>query len=291
MKAMQIRPPAVSGLFYPADPTLLALNVDGMLEAQGSSVAAAGSAGGRATPMAPRAIIVPHAGYAYSGPTAAAAYATLRGHAFRTAVIVSPSHREYFSGISVYDGDAYRTPLGLINVDVELRERLLQYKGVIRQSQLGHRDEHAVEVHLPFLQRINPDAKILPIVMGDQRGEYCTILGKALAHIADEGVVLIASSDLSHFHQQEEAQELDRVLANHVREIQPAKLLDDIAAKRCEACGGGPIAAVLSACLQLGANNVSILHQCTSGDISGDTRRVVGYLSATIAADSAGRRP
>lgn len=290
MKAMQIRPPAVSGLFYPADPTLLALNVDGMLEAQAVE---AEQIAGRDLTTPPRAIIVPHAGYAYSGPTAAAAYARLRGHAFRTAVIVSPSHREYFSGISVYDGDAYRTPLGLINVDVELRERLLmQFKGVIRQSQLGHRDEHAVEVHLPFIQRINPEAKILPIVMGDQRGEYCSILGKALARIADhDGVLLIASSDLSHFHQQEEAQELDNVVANHVREIQPAKLLDDIAAKRCEACGGGPIAAVLSACLQLGASNVSILHQCTSGDISGDTRRVVGYLSAAIAADTAGRRP
>lgn len=272
MKAMQIRPPAVCGLFYPADPTLLTLTVDRLLEDQPA----------RELPGRPLALVSPHAGYAYSGPTAAAAYALLRRRPFRTAVIISPSHREYFNGISVYDGDAYRTPLGLINVDVELREKLLAHKGVIVSSPLGHRDEHAVEVQLPFIQRINPEAKVLPIVMGDQRIEYCQILARALADVLTPDCILIASSDLSHFHAQGDALQRDRIIAEDIRGLKPMLLLDDLQSRKGEACGGGPIAVVMAAALALGADQGTILHQCTSGDMTGDTQRVVGYLSAAF---------
>lgn len=273
MRAMQIRQPAVSGLFYPDDPTLLELNIDGMLE----------DVHDLHVPGAPVAVISPHAGYAYSGPTAATAYAALKKRHFRTAVIVSPSHREYFHGISIYDGDAYRTPLGLVNVDVELRKGLLEHKGIIKASELGHRDEHAVEVQIPFLQRINPDVKILPIVMGDQRPEYCRILGQVLAEILrGKDAVMVASSDLSHFHPQDTAKKLDATAARHIREAQPQKLLEDLDNDRCEACGGGPIAAVMTAATLLGADNSTILHQCTSGDVTSDTSRVVGYISAVL---------
>ena len=272
MKAMQIRPPAVSGLFYPADPTLLSLTVDRLLDAQTVPE----------LPGRPLALVSPHAGYAYSGPTAAAAYCLLRHRPFRTAVIISPSHREYFNGISVYDGDAYRTPLGLINVDVELRERLLAHKGVITASPLGHRDEHAVEVQLPFIQRLNPDAKVLPIVMGDQRSEYCMILANALTEILTPDCVLIASSDLSHFHDQPDAVERDRVIAEDITSLQPMRLLENLSKHRGEACGGGPIATVMSVAQAFGADRGTILHQCTSGDVTGDMHRVVGYISAAF---------
>ncbi len=272
MKAMLIRPPAVSGLFYPADPTLLSMTIDRLLEAAPEAESS----------LRPLALVSPHAGYAFSGPTAAAAYATLRNRSFRTAVIVSPSHREYFNGISVYEGDAYRTPLGLINVDIELRERLLAYKGIITSSQLGHRDEHAIEVQLPFIQRINPDAKILPIVMGDQRSEYCLLLARALAEILSPDNVLIASSDLSHFHEQGAAEIRDRIVAEDIRSLSPMRLLDDLSTHKGEACGGGPIAAVMTAAQTLGADRVTVLHQCTSGDVTGEKQRVVGYLSAAF---------
>lgn len=276
---MKIRPPAVSGLFYPSDPTLLALEVDGMLE-DCIDVSVQGL---------PVAVIAPHAGYAYSGPTAASAYAVLKKRPFSTAVIVAPSHREYFNGISVYDGDAYRTPLGLINVDVELRDRLLADKSIIKSSVMGHRDEHAVEVHIPFLQRIHPDTKILPIVMGEQRPEYCRMLGEALAKISkDRSVVLIASSDLSHFFTQAEAKDRDDVAAGDIRSIQPMKLLKDAANHNCEACGAGPIAAVMTAALRLGVTQSTILHQCTSGDVTGNHERVVGYLSAALTSSTQG---
>jgi MEMO1 family protein len=273
MKAMRIRPPSVAGYFYPDDPTLLALAVDGMLERHAQEA-------GLAMPVA---LIAPHAGYAYSGETAAAAYATLRGWPVRTAVIVSPSHRESFNGVSVYDGDAYRTPLGLLNVDLALRERLLAARGVIRSSALGHRDEHAVEVHLPFLQRLDPHIKILPVVMGEQRAEYCRILGEALATACDaDGTVLIASSDLSHFHDDDRARMLDDVARHDIRDFAPMRLLDDVAQHRTEACGAGPVAAVMLAAAQLGATVVHVLDHRTSGDVTGDHARVVGYLSAAL---------
>lgn len=274
MKAMQIRPPAVSGLFYPADPTVLSVMVDQLLDATAQTA--------QRIPGVPLALVSPHAGYAYSGPTAAAAYALLRRRSFRTAVIVSPSHREYFNGISVYEGDAYRTPLGLINVDVELREKLLGYKGIITSSQLGHRDEHAVEVQLPFIQRINPDAKVLPIVMGDQRSEYCLLLARALSEILTPDCVLIASSDLSHFHEQAAAEDRDRIIAEDISAMKPMRLLQDLNTRKGEACGGGPIAAVMTAAQSLGANRGTVLHQCTSGDVTGEMHRVVGYLAAVF---------
>jgi hypothetical protein len=263
----------VAGYFYPGDPTLLALAVDSMLERQAH----------HRDVGTPLALIAPHAGYAYSGDTAAAAYATLRGRMPATAVIVSPSHREYFKGISVYDGDAYRTPLGLLNVDTDLRERITAARGLITASSLGHRDEHAVEVHLPFLQRLDPHMKILPVVMGEQRPEYCRVLAEALAAACDpDRTVFIASSDLSHFHPDDRARLLDEVACHDIRDFAPLRLLDDVAQHRTEACGAGPVAAVMLAAAQLGAGGVRVLAQCTSGDVTGDRARVVGYLSAAI---------
>ncbi|MBR9978627.1 MAG: AmmeMemoRadiSam system protein B [Bacteroidetes bacterium] len=272
MKAMKIRPPAVSGLFYPDDPTMLTLTVDRLLEKHQTPDDSG----------IPIGIVSPHAGYAYSGPTAAYAYTLLQRRPFRTAVIISPSHREYFNGISIYDGDAYRTPLGLINVDIHLREKLLGQNGIIKASQLGHRDEHSIEVQLPFLQRINPDAKVLPIVMGDQRSEHCQLLARALAGILTPDHVLIASSDLSHFHEQHDALERDRIIEEDIVALKPMRLLNDLSSSRAEACGGGPIAVVMSASQTLGADRGRILHRCTSGDVTGDTHRVVGYLSAAF---------
>lgn len=259
-------------MFYPADPTLLSLNVDTLLEKHTPSVS--GTLIG---------LISPHAGYTYSGYTAAAGYAELKGRNIRTAVIISPSHREYFNGLSLYDGDAYRTPLGIVEVDTALRDRLLRHKGAFILSRFGHRDEHAVEVQLPFLQRINDDIKIVPIVMGDQRPELSLLLGDILGReIDDDSVIVIASSDLSHMHTDDDAKSLDEVAASDIRDCSALKLMSDIASHRTEACGGGPIAAVMHASLHRGATKAQILHQCTSGDVTGERERVVGYLSAAI---------
>ena len=168
-----MREPAVAGTFYPGDSRTLGAEIDALLA--------------RAK-VRPRegiiyGMIVPHAGYAYSGYAASLAYKLLRGKTFDCVAIVSPSHREYFDGISVYNGAGYRTPLGDLLIDDEARTKLLAGDPVIEASQMGHRGEHAIEVHLPFIQRVLGDVKILPIVMGEQRREYCFFHGTAPADI------------------------------------------------------------------------------------------------------------
>ncbi len=268
-----VRPPAVAGMFYPGEPHTLGRQIDELLtRAQQADVA------GEIV-----ALISPHAGYMYSGFTAAKAYTLLQGKNYDSVVIVSPSHREYFDGISVYDGDAYRTPLGEVPVDGDLRAAAVQGEKVIILSEIGHRQEHAVEVQLPFLQRVLGKIKVLPIVVGDQRREYCFHLGKKLAKIlAGRRVLIIASTDLSHYYPYDTAVTLDQVIVGDVERFDYEQLMIDLETERAEACGGGPTVAVLLAAHELGANVIRILHVCNSGDVTGDRSGVVGYLSAAI---------
>ena len=273
MTALAIRPPAVAGMFYPGDPHALHQQLDelfGKIEQQrvdGKLIA----------------LVSPHAGYIYSGFTAAHGFTLLKGLTFDAVVIVSPSHREYFDGISVYDGDAYRTPLGDVAINDELRRLLTDGDDVISLSNSGHRQEHAVEVQIPFLQKMLKHFTILPVVMGDQRREYSFHLGKKLAHILrGRDVLLVASTDLSHYYPYQIAESLDGIVIEGVRRFDVEQLMADLEAERAEACGGGPTVAVMFAARELGANKTYILHSCNSGDVTGDRSGVVGYLSAAF---------
>jgi AmmeMemoRadiSam system protein B len=263
---------AVCGQFYPADVGELRENLRDLI----ARVELRKSSEGRIA-----GIIAPHAGYTYSGLTAAHGYSLLRELKYSTVVIVSPSHREYFDGISVYPGDSYSTPLGVVSVDEGLRERLLNRLPALKSSSAGHREEHAIEVQLPFLQFVLGDFRFLPIVMGDQKREYCYALGEALGiELNGEGALLVASTDLSHYHPSDAANRLDAVVIDDVGRFDFEGLMQDIEFQRTEACGGGPTVAVMLALKRLGAKRMSILHHCNSGDITGDSRQVVGYLSA-----------
>jgi len=271
-----MRPPAVAGMFYPAPPSALSRTIDEYLAEVGRVQKA------KTTPS-PIALIVPHAGYMYSGRTAAYAYALLLHRVFTSIVIVAPSHREYFDGISVYDGSGYRTPLGEVLIDEPLRDLLLAGESIIEATPRGHREEHAIEVQLPFLQKVVPSFHFLPIVMGNQTNEYCFHLGDRLATILrDKNVLLIASSDLSHYYPSHEADRLDRVFLRDVEACDPNQLMIDLENDTTEACGGGPAVAVIHAAKLLGATTASILHHCNSGDITGDYTQVVGYVSAAL---------
>ena len=266
-----IRRCAVCGLFYPADPEVLKRDITALL-ANVERKRIEGTI---------RGLISPHAGYRYSGSTAAYGFALLAGAKYKTVVIVSPSHREYFDGVSVYAGDAYSTPLGTVTVDDTLRESLLRACHVVTASDVGHGEEHAVEVQLPFLQHVLPVFSLLPIVIGHQSAEYCFALGEALGSIVrDEKVLLLASTDLSHYYPSNVADELDRVMIDDVERFDYNRLMADLEEGKTEACGGGPTVAVMAALQKLGARNMEILHHCNSGDVTGDTRSVVGYLSA-----------
>ncbi len=262
---------SVCGLFYPADSAELRRNVTDMLAA----------AKPPAVQGAIRGIIGPHAGYVYSGPTAAHAYSLLKGTSYDTVVVVSPSHHEYFDGVSVYPGDAYVTPLGVVPIDKELRKGLLQRSSAVRASNVGHGEEHAVEVHLPFLQQVLGTFKLLPIVMGDQDRTYCYGLGKALGDVLQgKNALLVASTDLSHYYTGDVAERLDAVAIADIRQFDYEQLMGDIENKHTEACGGGPVVAVMLALHTLGVEKMSILHHCNSGDVTGDFSQVVGYLAA-----------
>jgi AmmeMemoRadiSam system protein B len=273
MSSNQVRMPAVAGMFYPAPKDELAENIHSLLlDAQVKSI--------QGTPVA---LISPHAGYQYSGPTAAHGFQLLTQHTFDAIVIVSPSHREYFDGISVYDGKAYATSFGEMLIEEHLRDELLASDNIIEASDRGHGQEHAIEVQLPFIQTILGNVRILPIVIGDQRREYCFHLGEKLGSVLKEKkVLLIASTDLSHYHSYEMAQELDKIIIDDVAAFDYERLMHHLETEQSEACGGGPTVAVMLAAKKLGANRVQVLSHCNSGDITGDHRRVVGYLSAAI---------
>ncbi len=273
MKQQIVRPSTVAGTFYPGKELELNKTLQDLFK--------------KAAPPKSKgsvlALISPHAGYFYSGLTAAHGYKLLKGQQYDCVVIVAPSHREYFSGISVYNGEGYQTPLGMFPVDEKLRFELLSKSEHIEVSPRGHGAEHAIEVQLPFLHAMLGNIKILPIVMGDQTPELCFELGDALAEtIAGKHCLLIASTDLSHYYPYATAQKIDARAIEDIEQFDYTKLMEDLQSNYVEACGGGPTVAVLSAAQQLGATKVQILHSCNSGDITGDKDEVVGYLSAAV---------
>ena len=266
----EVRPPAAAGTFYPADPIELRETVLSMLETKDSP-----------KDEDPAGVIAPHAGYMYSGPTAGAAYASLRTRHYETVVIVAPSHREAFRGITVFGGRAYSTPLGEVVVNAQRREQLVHELPIARISSAGHRAEHALEVQLPFLQVVMEGFTLLPIVMGEQSRDTVISLGSALGQaFGGERVLLIASTDLSHYYPADIAEKIDRVSIEDIRAFNPEGLMEHLEENIAEACGGGPTVAVMTALRILGADRVEIAHHCTSGDVTGDRRSVVGYCSA-----------
>jgi AmmeMemoRadiSam system protein B len=265
-----VRQPAVAGMFYPADKSEL----ESLLSKFFSEVNLTEKY------ERVRGLIAPHAGYAYSGLTAAYAYSTLEGKSYDTVVVISPSHREYFLGSSVFEGEAYSTPLGIVDVNEEMREKIVANGTTVFEGVEGHRGEHALEVHLPFLQFVLKEFKLVPIVMGDQSKEYVYDLANALTQSVDENTLIVASSDLSHFYPKPRAWELDSRLMDFVEHYDYEGLLKALELHVVEACGGGPITAMMKTMGNLGVPNVKVLHHSDSGDVSGDNMEVVGYMSA-----------
>ncbi len=276
-----IRKPAVAGLFYPAHPGELAKTIADLYSRVEKE-----PIGG-----VPIALIVPHAGYPYSGHTAAKAYKLLDGEQFETVVVVSPSHRVFFKGSSVYDGGGYETPLGVVEIDRELARKIASIHPSVYLSNMGHasgatRGEHALEVQLPFLQIVLGKFKLVAIVMGDQEEDSINSLGETLAAVLKgTNTLLVASTDLSHFHSQKVAERLDSAIKKAVERFDPDLLVDTLESGEGEACGGGIVAAVMKAAKRLGGKEVDFLEYTTSGETTGDFQEVVGYLSAAIVAD------
>jgi len=273
---MNVRPSAIAGSWYPDNPKLLTRRLDHYLN-QVQDKPANGKLWG---------IIVPHAGYCYSGGVAAYAFKCLCGLNPDLVVVVSPLHFGHTATLLTTAYDAYQTPLGLVEVDVPAVNKLaglLQSQSGYELVKLQHDREHSLEIELPFLQHILGQFRLLPVMIRNQRLPIAKALGTALAEtIKDQQVLLVASSDLSHFYPQAYADKLDAELLHRVETFDPVGVMDAEVEGVGFACGRGAIAAVLWAARQLGANQVTVLHHATSGDVSGDFDTVVGYGSAVI---------
>jgi MEMO1 family protein len=231
----------------------------------------------------PVSVISPHAGYIYSGHVAAYAYKTLQNRAYSTVVVISPSHRGYFPYVSVWPKGAYETPFGLIEVDEEFCDKLLS-SGYIQDNQAPHTAEHALEIQLPFLQYTLQSFKLCPLIMGTQDLTLCESLADSLhKSIKDpDDTLIVASTDLSHFHSSHKAEEMDKKIYDRIEAFDISGLSLDLERSYSEACGGGPILASLLYGKKISRTHAKVLKYAHSGHITGDNSSVVGYLAAVV---------
>jgi len=282
----KIRPPYVAGGFYPADANDLGKMIDGFL-AKASPEKLEGNL---------VALVCPHAGYQFSGGVAAYSYIQLKGRSYDRVVVLAPSHYESFLFSSIYDGEAYHTPLGDVPVDHDFAAKLTRLSSTIKISEHGHGEvkiqgqrfgEHALEDQLPFLQRVLGQFKMVPIVMGDPRYDACRALGIALAKaVQGTNTLILVSSDLSHYHPYDEAERMDHQILKTIEEWDYLSLSQNMERDIWQGpCGGGPIVAAMIAAERLGAHHAQILKYANSGDVTGDKSRVVGYGAVAIVAE------
>ena len=264
--ALRIRPPAVAGAFYPADPAALERLID-------ASIADAVSPPPDGAD--PTALVVPHAGYVYSGPIAASAYLRLgsRRDRIRRVVLLGPSHHALVPGMALSGADVWRTPLGDVALDTEARDRLLALPRV-DVDDAAHAPEHCLEVQVPFLQRVLGDIALVPVLVGDATAEEVAAVVESFW--ADPETLVVVSTDLSHYHAYREAQALDERTAVAIVARRP----DDI--DRLDACGARPLRGLLRAAADAD-RTVEQLDLRNSGDTAGDRTRVVGYGAFAVA--------
>jgi AmmeMemoRadiSam system protein B len=270
-----VRRSPFAGTWYPDDPSELDSTVSQLLRSSPRSE----------PPGKLVALISPHAGLRYSGPIAAAGYRLLERQAFESVVLLGPSHRVAFDALATYPEGAFATPLGLAAIDSELARSFESATPRARPMPEAHRGEHCLEMQLPFLQHLLPEARILPVMMGTQSARNIEAAAFALARAVSAStypVLLVASSDLSHYLDRNRARALDSEVLNRIERFDAEGLAELLAQERGHACGGGPMVAVMRAARELGASASRILAYGDSGDVSGETDAVVGYVSAAL---------
>ena len=277
-----IRPPVVSGRFYPKDPVEQRATVATLL-----ADARRDQPPVRPSARPPIAVITPHAGYIYSGPTAARVF--VRTALPALVIILAPNHTGVFGaaeGVSLWEQGAFRTPLGEVAIDADAARALLEIgRGVVDVDHDAHLGEHAIEVELPFLQVLRPDVRILPLVIAWDQWQPARLLGELLARLvsaAAEPVLLLASSDLNHYEPAAVAEKKDQLAIGAIEALDGEELLARCKRERISMCGRGPAAVVLAAARALGAQRADVVDYRHSGWVSGDNTRVVGYAGVVI---------
>jgi len=285
-KTAGVRPPAVAGQFYPGDPAHLKLAVQQFLEDAVS-----------ATIEKPVALVVPHAGYLYAGQIIADGFRQVKGQNYETVVILGTNHGRNeasanLTGISIYPSGAYRTPLGDAPIDTTIASALLAEDSDCAANAAAQASEHSIEVQVPFIQTLFPAAKIVPVMIGMPDPSMCARLGKALAKVVkDKRVLIVASSDLSHFPGYDDASNVDRQTLEAIARFDPAQFTSKVRSlmsrntrnlETC-ACGEAPILAAMTAAKALGATHGVVVSYANTGDaIAEDRSRVVGYGSVVF---------
>jgi len=273
MHDKEIRESVIAGSWYPGDAKQLHEHILGYLQSAPDF-----NITGKLI-----SLISPHAGYMYSGHIAAHAYKLLYKNPFKTVIVLAPSHHVRFEGVSVYDRGGYMTPLGIVPLDYSFISALKQKDENIKYISDAHSREHSLEIQLPFIQVVMPGFKLVPLVMGNQKPSTCAWLADILWElIHDNPVLIVASSDLSHFHSYDEAMQLDNVILDMVNSFDIESLGNNIQNRSCEACGAGPIITAMLLSKKLGANMSKVLKYANSGDVTGDRDRVVGYMAAAF---------
>ncbi|MFA6226226.1 MAG: AmmeMemoRadiSam system protein B [Methanoregula sp.] len=261
---MKMRTCAVAGMFYPRDPS----HLEQLLEKFFSGTRAEG---------APLGIVSPHAGYIYSGQVAAHAFGAIEPDFSGTFVVIGPSHRGYISCVSAIP---WETPLGMIDTDTEFVESL-----DMETDELSHRDEHSLEVQMPLIKYRFPRACIAPVMMGPQDYASAIRLAEkivAAVRLTKRDIRIVASSDFSHYVPEAKAKSDDLYVIEPLTSLDTVEFYRRIEERRVTACGYGPITAMVTACSRLGAKTAKLIRYAMSGDVTGDTREVVGYAAIAV---------
>lgn len=268
------RRPVVAGTFYPEDPEKLRTLINGYLQNVPADQGVEGDV---------LAVIVPHAGYVYSGQTAAYGFKLLEGRRYDAVIIVGVSHRYGFKGISVWrDGD-YKTPLGNVKIDTGIAGQLTAHSPLIGFNRNAHLNEHSVEVEVPFIQVVQPGVPIVPVLTGDREKRSIEVLGEALAEVSKgRKVVIVISTDLAHYVSRREAKILDDVGIDCIEKLDWKCFYDNLQTGKTRFCGGSGVAAVLKAAPTMGAGGARVLRYYDSGYATGDPGSIVSYLAAAI---------
>jgi AmmeMemoRadiSam system protein B/AmmeMemoRadiSam system protein A len=272
-----IRKAAWAGAFYENSKDALSAQIDGYLKNVRNLPTFSKD---------PQALICPHAGYIFSGQTAAYAYRLVQGKPYETVVIIGPSHQFGFEGCSIYTKGGFETPLGIAQVDEALAAQIAKSSGFSYIAEAQNK-EHSVEVQVPFIQKAIPGAKIVPIVMGYPTRGTVSSLANALSKVlATKKILIVASTDMSHFLPKETANSVDAKTISLVQNLSADTIINKMADAENIMCGGGPVAATLLALKKTGKPRVEVLHYADSSEATQDASRVVGYLAAAVTVNS-----
>lgn len=261
---MKTRSCAVAGMFYPEDPSHLGQLLEGFFSRT--------SPGGNSL-----GIVCPHAGYVYSGQVAAHAFSTIQPDFSGTFVVIGPSHHGYLTSISAVP---WETPLGIVNPDTEFIGAL-----DIEVDEPSHAEEHSVEVQMPFIKYRFPRSRIVAVMMGEQDPAHAAAVAEkivAAQRLTKREIRIVASSDFSHYVPEAQAKDGDLYAIDALATLDVKEFYRRIQEKRVTACGYGPISAMVSACMCMGARSGRLVRYGTSGDVTGDHRQVVGYAAIAV---------